>query len=185
MNNITSKELIKLYDREDLFSLANSWLNLKAYAEITREEIDKIYNGVLAEFPMYATNGGRLHGDGSRITNHNHTYLCEDENILDEYYSLCDAAARAAGIKPADMDRDHCPALVAEDDLRKIEHAIWDITLPILGINREKLFHYKDGKFAYEEFNRLTLGAIISHPNFKPENYALAKKKLQEVKKHA
>jgi hypothetical protein len=184
---MTPKQLAKAYDRPDLFSLGNSWLNQKAYTEITREEVNKIQSAVLAELPLYQTRGGRLHGDGERILDAKYVFMCEDQNALNEYYNRCDAAERAAGIKPADMDRDHCPALVAENDLMNIEHAIWDITLPFFGIDRDDLFRIdpKTHEMYYKIFTRLTIGAILSHPNFKPVNYADAKKQLkslQEVK---
>lgn len=179
MNNITPKELTKAFDNPTLFSLVNSWINQKAYAEITREEVDKIQSAILDEIPFCA-DAHAARSDGHRITKGKDLYQSSDEASFQKYLALCDERERAAGIKPADMTFEFCPALVAETNLTDIEHAIWDVVLPILGIDKNSLFHYNAEKkeFVYETFNRLTISAVIAHPKFKPENYAESKSRL-------
>ena len=62
------------------------------------------------------------------------------------------------------MKLDYCPALVAEDDLRKIEHAIFDAVGVPMGINWDSLFHH--GVDDYKKFIDLVVKSIVSMPDF-------------------
>ena len=141
------------------------YLALRAMAEVTRQEVDKVQRAVLAEF---AIMGIREHNGSERITDPNRTYLCNNEADLDWYYRVVDARLRLAGLKPDDMDRDYCPALVAEDRQRKAEWAIIDEAAQMLGVLEGKgefnsaLLCAKDGLQKRQEFIDLTVGLVLS-----------------------
>lgn len=165
-----------------LFSLMNSYLNLQAHATLLRRKVDEISAGVLKDVPMFNDRFPELPEYGERITKGKETYLSGDEAAFQRYLDLTDERERAAGIKPADMDRDHCPASTVETQLSDIRREIEKITLPIFGLEEDALWHYNGEKkeFFYETWTKLMIGAVVNHPNFKARNFA--KEHLEEVK---
>lgn len=176
------KQIQKELNNPVLFSYMNSYLNLQAHATLLRQKVDEISAGVLAEVPMFNDRYPELPEYGERVTVGRQTYLSGDEAAFQRYLDLCDERERAAGIKPADMDRDHCPASTVETQLSDIRREIEKITLPIFDLTEDSLWHY-DGKtkeFFYQKWIKLMIGAVVNHPNFKARNFA--KEHLQEVK---
>jgi len=93
---------------------------------------------VLGEFVLMDTLTARHTGEEpQRITEPDQTYHCEDDARMEVYYNMVDARLRLRKIKPADMDRDHCPALVAEYEQTKAEWALLDAAAEMLEVELE------------------------------------------------
>ena len=121
-------EIQDIVNPETINAVAD-YLVKKAYSTAKTEQIDKIYNGILREMPIHASDHPRRRNrNGERILDHNLLYLCRDKSVCQEFYKACDKAAKSAGAKPADMERDHCPALVAQHDLIKAENHLLNLT---------------------------------------------------------
>lgn len=69
------------------------------------------------------------------------------------YFRECRKAREAAGLTVEDVD--HCPALVAEEDLRKAKRALVDSLAPITGIGAKEIIEKNFSK--YEDFVELSL----------------------------
>lgn len=162
------KQTQQAIDTPIMHSLVNSYLLQKAYTDITRAEVDKMYNQLLQDIPTYCTSKWRKMGvEGiDRITDHNKLYLAGDAEC-EVIYTEADKRLKEAGIKPVDMERDYCPALVAEDELRKIARMIADESCAPLGISADKLLCSKDGLENYKKWIELVVGAIVNSPKYK------------------
>lgn len=104
-----------------------NYLAARVFAEVTREEVDKIAAPIVERMEFYTSEkwAERFNGQ-ERITSPRELYLCADDDKLQAYYAECDKAERAAGIKPPDMPSEYCPALVAEHEQVKAEWALID-----------------------------------------------------------
>lgn len=131
-----------------------------AYAETMREAVDKIQRAILAEIPLYDDMMAEHNGtERQRITDPRLTYLSKDEPAWQRYFAECNIRERAAGLKPADMIDDYCPALVAEDLQSKAERALLDSGGALCGFSAADL--YGDMR---EKGLRLFLGAALNSP---------------------
>jgi hypothetical protein len=167
--NIDYKKLKDQLNNQALFSLVNSWLNAKAHADFIRGKVDQIQRRVLEEVPLYQSAGGRLHGDGARITDPRLTFMCEDEDACQRYFDRCEEEEDKANLR-AGLKKGYCPALVAEERLVYISHAIADIVCPFLDIDKNELFCQGDGVDTWNKFINLIVKAVVNHPNFEPIN---------------
>jgi hypothetical protein len=159
MNKIAMKQTI---ESPVMHSLVNSYLLQRAYTEITREQVDLVYAAILNEIPAYAT----LDQTNERITKSSDLYLCEDNELCARIYDEADKRLKAAGIKPQDMHHDYCPALVAEDELRKIVRVLVDTSGKPMGVSADRLLC--TGMKQYDKWVDLVIGVVINSPNFKP-----------------
>lgn len=179
MNQLTPNQLKKEFDRPDLFSLVNSYLNLKVYADYMRDEVDKISRQVLAEVPLYEWRYDQP--TERRITDPRLVYLCDDDDAFQKYSDLVDRRNIEAGLCKDDIPAGHCPALTAESQLVEIKHLIADIACPILGFDKHRLFLQGDGTKTWDKFINLVIQAVVNHPNYTPVNmYADALKEKGE-----
>lgn len=126
--NLTAEDIT-----QDVIDAVTHYLAKRATAEVLREKVNAVEAEVLKDVALFDDLRAR-HEDreAQRITEPRHTYLSEDEEALDRYYDAVDAALRDAGLKPAEMDRDYCPALVAEHDQLLAERAILDAAAKML-----------------------------------------------------
>lgn len=157
-NNMTEAETKQL--KEALMSpamkkLVADWLVTKAKAQALRESVDGVYAKIMTEVPAYATLD-----KGERIYDHRELYLCADDELCARIYDLADKREKAAGIKPADMHPDHCPALTAEYDLIQIEHEIADLSGSPVGITVDRLLC--DGLETYRKWIDLVVGGALA-----------------------
>jgi len=111
------------------------------YARLMREEVDRIEREVLQTITLYNDLDLELLGqrghpiERKRTLDPHQAYQSQDDQALAAYYTLCDSAERDAGIKPPGMDKDHCPALVAEEAQRKAELAVMDASAKMLQLD--------------------------------------------------
>ena len=159
MNNLTAESVTS-----EIKSLVGSWLKAKAYADVTRNKIDAIHRQILQEKPVFSD-------DGIQLLLAKDLYLSSDDEACKRFYDEADVRCKAQGynnLKPG-----QCPALIAEDMLRKIEWAIFDAWEPVLGV--EDLQHRTLclGIDKYKWFIDLTVKLVISLPGFKKPKLAI------------
>ena len=170
---LTGQELLKKYDDPNLFKLVNTYLNARTFLEVITEKVAPIHAGILKEIQIYNDIQVRHErGTKRRIYDWKDLYQTEDESAFQNILDLADKYLRDAGLKPADMSRDHCPVLVAQSNLRDVEHAIMDHTFPILGIDKDTFFTGSKFLERYKKFIDLTVGAVVNHPNFRVEDWS-------------
>ena len=130
--NLTLDSLKQLAQDPKFIQLAADCLAWQTLAETTRERVDRyvriVFNAF--EFRVSPRMGEHFGNTGERITDPKLLYLCEDEATLKDYYAWCDRAHRKAGY---DLSPGHCPALVAEHEQNKTEHAFLAYTDSVLG----------------------------------------------------
>lgn len=136
----------------------------KAYAEVKREQVDKVNREILTECPL--SNGlevehGQSHED---ITDPKLVYLCTNQDLLDDYYAESNKRLRERGIKPPEMPDSYCPALVAEDVLRTAEHVLVEAAEPVFGVSLDQITCYLD---KYHQYIDLLCGLVVNLPDFK------------------
>ena len=147
-------------------SSVKAYLLSRAYAETIRDAVDKIERKILEECPL--TNDLEIkHGKPAReITEPKYVYLCDNDDLLQDYYDTVDFELRKAGLKPDDMKKDYCPALVAEHLQVKAEHLVIETTAEMLG--EKDLIHKLlcHGMDTYRQFIDLVTKMIVNMPGF-------------------
>jgi hypothetical protein len=92
------------------------WLAAKIKAAKLRIQVDKIAEKILSE-------GEFLNENGEKVVKNKFSYqICEEEKAVN-YFSLVENACTEAGLREG-LKEGFCPALVAENEVVKIE---WEI----------------------------------------------------------
>lgn len=163
-------EQFKTWAREN-HDLAMAVVKAQAYAQTMREQVDKIQRQVLKEVPLYDDLiAEHNHTERHRITDPKDTYLSKDDAAFQRYVMECSNRERAAGLKPATMPDEYCPALVAEDLQRKAERVLLDSGGSLFGISADDMVqpeHWREGL-------RLMLGASLKEPGASPRRHSKA-----------
>lgn len=139
-------------------------LELQAQAEILRDEVDTVWNRSLLEknYFVEAEKVSRATRKGERVINHNQTYLLSKKDF-DELMLITDSRLRAAGIKPDSMSLDYCPALVAEDELRKARRELVDLAGQPINVSADRILSSGvNWEANYKKFLDLVIGAILA-----------------------
>jgi hypothetical protein len=108
-----------------------------------RKRVDAIGAQILLEIPLFTDAYRDLPLSKpliERITEWNLLYLSQDEEAVERCYVEMDKRARAAGIKPAEMADEYCPALVAKTHLLEAKRALVNATVPLFGLEPEMLW---------------------------------------------
>ena len=141
------------------------YLARRVIAETLRDEVDKVARVILKNYPLYTEP---RHGmESERIFEPSRTWLAAKEN-WEPFYDLKDAELRAAGLKPAEMEKDFCPALVAENEQLKAEWALLDAAGIMLEMGMEPggmndwLLCRPSGLAKRQEFIDLTVGLVVN-----------------------
>jgi len=144
-----------------------AYLMSRVYAETMREAVDEIHHEILIECPIYGDkHTGRRGPGGEQILKSSDLYLCSDDDLCQEFYDEADYRLRKEGLKPSDMLKDHCPALVAEHLQMDAEHLVIESTAEMLG---EEDFLPKvlcAGMDKYHKFIDLVTKMIVNMPGF-------------------
>ncbi len=131
-----------------------------AYAQLKREDVDKIQKKVLAEQCYY----GRKHtGEQFRITDPKISYQMDDQSAA-TYFAKLNAIHLASGYK--DAAKGFCPALVAEHDQTKAEWALIDAAHPFFGVTNDALLcgtKTEDGLKTRQKYLDLLIGLVVNH----------------------
>lgn len=131
-----------------------------AYAQLKREEVDKIQKKVLAEQCYYGRKPG---GEQFRVTDPEISYQMDDQSA-EQYFAKLKAIHLANGY--ADAEKGFCPALVAEHDQTKAEWALIDAAYPFFGVTNNALLcgtKEKDGLKTRREYLDLLIGLVVNH----------------------
>jgi hypothetical protein len=153
---MTMKAIDKVIKCAKTKALVETYLARRAISEVTRERIDTLYNQALQSFVFCDKI------TGERFTHHKDTWKVDNLADLEPFYTLCDTLAKENGIKPAGMERDYCPALVAEDNLRKAENELIEYTGKPLGVDNHKLLCSSDGIGNRQNWIDLIVGARLA-----------------------
>lgn len=151
---------------QELVAAVTAYLTLKTKAEAVRKQVDAVQRQVLTEIPLYNDLAVEHGLDKERIAEPGQVYLSQDENTLGRYYKAIDAKLRELGIKPADMQLDYCPALVAENEQTKAERALIDEAAKMLGTYEgpgqfnNALLSTQNGLETRQKFIDLTVGLV-------------------------
>jgi len=139
----------------------NAVLLAKAYAAVKREQVDAVSRRLLAE-SVYRTKDEPQ----NRITEPRYDWMMGSEAFAG-YQAARNKALLDAGIKPADMPADHCPALVAEHLLVKAEWAMletaWALVVPEGPVDGWKNLYGEMRK----KFIELVIKMVVNRPGYK------------------
>jgi hypothetical protein len=148
----------------ELIDATAAYLVARAAAETMREAVDEIATDVLTRVELYNDLAVRHERDERRrITEPRYTYLSEDEEATKAYFAECDKAERAAGLKPAEMPNEHCPALVAEHEQAKAEWALIDAAATFLQMDNPLDFKKHLFGEKRQRFIDLTASMVLSY----------------------
>lgn len=136
---------------KDYKPLALLYCAAKGRAEVIGEQVEAIARRLLAEECPLKDD------EGVQILEPKYYWLCEDDDALKAYYAAQNRELRAAGIKPADMDDEFCPALVANTEAIKLRHQLVNAMAPLVGIDPHWLWGDKE-----EEFFQLAMNLILA-----------------------
>ncbi len=129
----------------EIIQCVRTYLLAKTFAEVKREQVDKIERQLLSERCLTATLGCDSRPAGfvpHRITDPKDLYLCEEE-AFKGFYAEASRRERAAGVKPADMPDEHCPALVAEHLQIQAENLLIEVSGKLFGVKPYQLHFEK------------------------------------------
>lgn len=142
-------------------SLVSAYLLARTYAEVQRERVDEIHLAILTECPILDDE------TGEPLLRSKDLYRTDNEALCADFYAEADKRLREAGIKPASMPTEFCPALVAEHELVKIERMLIDESGKPLGVDHNKLLCARHGMENWRKWIDLVVGLIVSLPDFK------------------
>jgi len=150
----------------ELRAAAAVYVARKKEAEMIREKVDVVQRQVLNSVVLYNDLEVEHGLDKERLVEPDKAYLSQDEGALEYYYEAIDMNLREAGIKPADMPLDHCPALVAEFERTQAEWNLLDEAAKMLDVyegpgqlNNGLLCAGLDKR---QQFIDLTVGLVMS-----------------------
>jgi hypothetical protein len=153
---------LKDIDTPAVHSLVRAYLMARTYAECQRKRVDEIHLAILTECPIYAD----MRDGGAAITRSKDLYLSTDEAACKDFYAEASARLRKAGIKPADMADEFCPALVAENLQRKTERLLIDESGKPFGVTADGLLCARGGLENWQKWIDLVCRLIVNLPNF-------------------
>lgn len=153
---------------QELIDAVAAYLVLRAKAEVVREQVDTVQRQVLTDVLLCNDLEVEFGLVRERVTEPDKVYLSQDESALNSYYGAIDTKLRELGIKPADMQLDYCPALVAEYEQTKAEWVLVDEAAKVLGTYEEPgqfnaaLLSAKNGLETRQKFIDLTVGLVLA-----------------------
>jgi hypothetical protein len=146
----------------ELDSAVTAFLLAKAHAEAVRERVDRIKTEILEDIPLYVADD-KIHSEpGARITHPRYDWQA-DEGPFNNYLCEVDERLKADGIKPSTMERNRCPALVAENILCKAEGLLCEIAGKPFGLTKDMLLC--SGIEAIRQFTDLVCSYVLSKKN--------------------
>lgn len=107
------------------------------------ERVKQVRDGVLADYPVYRSKGRQA---GERLLDSGLLYMA-DECHFELQDSIAMGRIVAAGLKPAGMAEEFCPALVAEGTKRVAEKALIKLFAEPVGLDEAAMYGEKRAKF--------------------------------------
>lgn len=102
-----------------------------AVAKAKRAAVDAIGEQAMKTHPL-------TDEDGQPITKAKWAWRAYSGKGWHAWQEACVDAQQAAGVRPADMPREYCPALVAEEASRKAQRALVDLSGQPFGVTFDK-----------------------------------------------
>lgn len=147
----------------ELCSLVSTYLVTRAFAETMREKVDEVYREVLTQYPVYANTFDRT----EQILSSGKLYMCSDEALVRVVYDEVNKRLLARKLKPADMEADYCPALVAENLQTTAENLLIESAGAPFGITNSRLMCSGKGLENRQKFIDLNVQLVVSSTGFK------------------
>ena len=139
----------------------NLVLEKRAIAEVMREKIDSIHTQILLE-EIFEDD------EGNRITNPRYSFRIEKEPHQQYYYKRCDEENKKLGF---DLPHGYCPALIAENELRKAEHAlIKQAERYFPGLTKDKILCTSHGLDNLKKYLDMLCGLVVNTSGNKIKN---------------
>jgi len=144
-------------------SLVNAYLMARAFSETMTEKVEEIQKEILEECPIFENTYGR----SAKIVNFDKLYMHEGD--VTDLYNESDIRTRAAGLKPADMEKDYCPALVAKSLLSDIENKLIEASGRPFKVTNNGLLCSGNGKGLEnrQKWIDLIVKMVVNAPGFK------------------
>jgi hypothetical protein len=166
------KPTIKDINTPETIALVKAYLKARAYAETMRAKVDEIHREILTECPIYADK----RDGGDQILESKNLYLSNDDAACEDFYEESDRQLRAAGLKPDEMKRDFCPALVAEGLLRNASAALVDHSGKPFGLDNDRILCSSDGLNNRQKWIDNIVNLILSmHPEITTQSLLASK----------
>ena len=128
-----------------IIQLVQEMIMLQAKAEVLEEKKAAIGARILQEIPTFdELDLGGKRECGERILDWDRAWMTDDAQAA-VLFARMNLEMRAAGLKPADMADDMCPALVAKYDLTKARSKLVEATAPLFGQDPEQVIMAPDG----------------------------------------
>ena len=164
------KPTVEDFTTPEVIRDVRNYLTARVIAESTRTKVNAIEVQLLTEREFTATFGTTGDTDSARaaratkmptrIRDPKSFYLQQDQAAAAEFYAEANRRERAAGIKPAAMSDDHCPALAAENLLLDAERVLIDSSGRPMGITHDLLAGEK-----WAEWLNLVVRMVVNHPS--------------------
>ena len=163
----TLENMKKVFNNPEVAEFVKLMIIQKSKAEQIRKQVNDVHREVLSRIELYNDLNRKHFPDEpiKRITEGKDIYLSMDDNNLEKFYNEADKILREHKIKPENMERDYCPALVAENDLVTIEHKLIKLTGESFGVTVSSLL--SGGMETYRKWIELVTMAIISKESIK------------------
>ena len=141
----------------------------QAMAQVERERIDALYNGILEQTRYYIRKRDAI-CEQERLTDHSKAWLLSDFDSK-HFYGQCEFAIRKAGYTFEQVPEGYCPALMAESLQRDAEHALILAAEEFFpGVTIDKLLcgtADMGGLETLRKFLDLLIGLVVNRPGFK------------------
>jgi hypothetical protein len=151
------------------------YLVTRAVFETLEPKVNTVYAQILDEISLYNDLEQRRNGDTRhqahntpdtprrRLTSVKEMYLSENEEDCARVFDLAHDRLTAEGIKPADMDREKCPALVAYSVMSDAGADLVNKTAAMIG-EKEDFRHRLlcSGMEKYQKFIDLAVGLVLA-----------------------
>lgn len=160
--NLTIKDVTP-----DVKYAVRGFLTARHKAVAMRAKVDMHARDLMREEAFYNDLEVEHGMERQRIFDPARIYLYQDEALMQRYYAGLDARLRCNGLKPDDMDFDHCPALVLEHEQLKAEWALLSAAAEMLGLEMDgrefnnALLCQRDGLEKRREFIELTVKMVV------------------------
>jgi hypothetical protein len=153
---------------EKLELFVNAYFMAKTFADIKREEVDNVKREILNTAHYHANpelfDKGRC---PERITEPRQDYMLRDDE-WDDYFAALKWELGKRKIRPDDMDKELCPALIAESTCRDAERLLINEAWRLMGFeSKEKDPSLKLWGDKRKEFIDLVCGMVVNRDGYK------------------
>ena len=150
-----------------LIEAGYAYIAAKAATKVIAATVNPIQVNILQAFEFYNDLEAKHGLPRQRITDPKDLYLSENEEGIQAYYAAVDQRLKAEGIKPQDMDSDHCPVLVAESEQHEAEYVLITEAARMMEVDEpedfsNKLLCQRNGLEKRQEFIDLVAALVVN-----------------------